>query len=243
MEQTQIPYTATTTLPQGEVLILAPHPDDEVFGCGGAIMQHIAQNQVVYVAILTDGQAAMPYQHQTYRESFVSQRQQESLQAAKILGYGQPIFFDISDRTLCRSESLLNKLIDLMMSKQIQYVYAPSFFEIHPDHIALAHIAIELTQHFENIQLIMYEVGVPLMPNRLLDITPFWERKKAAMACFNSQLAMQNYDKHIAGLNTYRAYTLPQPVVAAEAYYIVNGNEDWQQFILLCEQFRNNKEL
>lgn len=235
----QIPYIADTTLPTGRVLVLAPHPDDEVFGCGGAIMQHLAQGQSVQVVILTDGQAAMPYQHETYRTAYISQRQQESLQAAKILGYGKPTFFDISDRNLQRTDTLLERLSTLITSDNIQHLYAPSFFEIHPDHIALAKIAIELVQRHSNIQLIMYEVGMPLMPNRLFDLTHFWERKKAAMACFNSQLALQNYDKHIAGLNTYRAYTLPQSVKAAEAFYVAHQNEDWQQLIHTCEHFRS----
>jgi LmbE family N-acetylglucosaminyl deacetylase len=243
MERTLIPHSATTTLPMGEVLVLAPHPDDEVFGCAGAIMQHTAQGQTVHVVIMTDGQAAMPYQHETYRVAYISQRQQESLQAAKILGYGQPLFFDISDRNLCSSDDLLAQLSHLVESKNIQHLYAPSIFEIHPDHIALAKMAIELTQRCSNVQLIMYEVGVPLMPNRLLDLTRLWERKKAAMACFNSQLALQNYDKHIAGLNIYRAYTLPQSVKAAEAYYVASHDENWQQLIHTCEHFRSNANI
>ncbi|WP_353571287.1 PIG-L family deacetylase [Candidatus Albibeggiatoa sp. nov. BB20] len=243
MEHALIPYSATTTLPIGGVLVLAPHPDDEVFGCGGAIMQHIAQGQTVHVVIMTDGQAAMPYQHETYRVAYISQRQQESLQAAKILGYGKPIFFDISDRDLRSSDDLLAQLSDVIKSHNIQHVYAPSIFEIHPDHIALAKIAIELAQRCSDVQLIMYEVGVPLMPNRLLDLTTLWERKKAAMACFNSQLALQNYDKHIAGLNTYRAYTLPQAVKAAEAYYVASHDENWSQLIHTCEHFRTNANI
>jgi LmbE family N-acetylglucosaminyl deacetylase len=84
----------------------------------------------------------------------------------------------------------------------------------------------------------MYEVGVPLQPNQLLDITNFWPRKKAAMACFNSQLAIQRYDKHINGLNIYRSYTLPPNVQAAEAYYLVKGNEDWQNILNVLQQLR-----
>lgn len=184
MESMQIPYTADTQLPTGHVLVLAPHPDDEVFGCGGAIMQHLAQGQSVQVVILTDGQAAMPYQHETYRAAYISQRQQESVHAAQILGYGKPVFFDISDRTLQPSEDLLDRLSQLISEHPIQQVYAPSIFEIHPDHIALAKIAIELVQRHTEIQLIMYEVGMPLMPNRLFDLTQFWERKKSSNGVF-----------------------------------------------------------
>ena len=43
MESDLIPHTASPVLAAKAVLILAPHPDDEVFGCAGAVMGHVAQ--------------------------------------------------------------------------------------------------------------------------------------------------------------------------------------------------------
>ena len=54
-ENEWIPYHAVQILGTGPVLVLAPHPDDEVFGCAGAIMRHIAAGDPVTVLILTDG--------------------------------------------------------------------------------------------------------------------------------------------------------------------------------------------
>ena len=43
-------------------LVLAPHPDDEVYGCGGAVALHVQAGHRVHVVILTDGagQAGAP---------------------------------------------------------------------------------------------------------------------------------------------------------------------------------------
>ena len=44
----------TSPLPSGKILVLAPHADDEVIGCGGTIAGHIQKNNPVKVVILTD---------------------------------------------------------------------------------------------------------------------------------------------------------------------------------------------
>ena len=55
-EQEVIPYTAGR-LEGSPVLVLAPHPDDEVFGCGGALVQAVRNGTPVRVVVLTDGEA------------------------------------------------------------------------------------------------------------------------------------------------------------------------------------------
>ncbi len=232
MESNFIPYTATTTLPEGNILVLAPHPDDEIFGCAGAIIQHVAQGNSVKVIIVTDGSAAINHSDDDSRLRYIKIRQQESCQAAKILGYEIPEFWDIVDRTLTYDEKLVQRLGKYIQVNNITHIYAPSLAEIHPDHSALANLAVEAARR-SKVKLIMYEIGIPLHPNILLDITPNLARKKQAMECFVSQLKIQDYQRHILCLNGYRSYTLPPQVTEAEAYYIFDDNitiQPWQLF-------------
>src|SRR5690606_21592599 len=98
-------------------------------------------------------------------------------------------------------------------------VYCPCVLEMHPDHRAVALAAVEAVRRLgADLRLAQYEIGVPLRPNVLLDISGTAARKQAAMECFASQLARQRYDLDITALNRYRTYTLPATVTAAEAY-------------------------
>lgn len=235
MEITFIPYTATDLLPTGNVLVLAPHPDDEVFGCGGAIMQHVSQKNSVHVIIATDGRAAIEQLEHEQLLAYINTRQQESCQAAHILGYGQPEFWQIPDRSLEAQTDLVAKIKQLIELKNYSLIYIPSVLEIHPDHYSLAISAIEaVCQIPQAVTLIMYEIGIPLFPNQLLDITPFITPLEQAMACFTSQLAINDYSTYIQGLNRYRCYTLPPQVQAAEAYYLIDNqtlkNQPTRQF-------------
>ena len=223
MESLFVPYQPSTELPATRVLVLAPHPDDEVFGCGGAIMRHVELGVAVEVVILTEGTYGMePAQAQALREV----RRRESEAAAAVLGYGAPRFLDYADRGLSYGEPLIGTLLDLCRASGADLIYAPSVFEMHPDHRVLGMAALETLRRLGgNAKLAFYEVGIPLKPTHLLDISALMPRKQQAMACFPSQLTRQRYDLDVAALNRYRTYTLPESVTAAEAFMLVTAQE------------------
>ena len=216
LESELIPYSASQGLPAQAVLVLAPHPDDEVFGCGGAIIRHVQVETCVQVVILTSGGA--------FGDTNI--RVAESMAAATVLGYGQPDFWGLPDRGLLYSEALVLRVVEKIISERIDLVYAPSPWEIHPDHRQTMMVAIAAVQRAPwAVRLAFYEVGSPLRPNILLDITPVLGRKDEAMRCFESQLSQQDYLRHIRALNQYRSYTLPASVQAAEAYWVLTTAE------------------
>jgi LmbE family N-acetylglucosaminyl deacetylase len=220
MESQIIPYTSVRSVGRGVVLVLAPHSDDEVFGCGGAIMRHVADGDPVHVVIVTDG----GWQAEANANSeYTHLRRSESLCAAKILGYGTPEFWCLEDRNLNYSESLVQRIGKTIQELGANMIYAPSIYEMHPDHRALALAAVSAARD-SGVTLVMYEVGVPLPPNLLLDITDLQARKSEAMSCFHSQLEQRDYAGHIEALNRFRAYTLSSTVKAAESYLLINSD-------------------
>jgi LmbE family N-acetylglucosaminyl deacetylase len=227
-ESDLIPYHAVQVLGKGSVLVLAPHPDDEVLGCAGAILRHIAAGDRVAVVILTDGGGF--HADGPERVAYVAQRRQESRAAAAILGYGEPQFWECRDRELIYDEPLVRRICATVIATDARWLYAPSLYELHPDHRNLALATLEAIRRLGSQQsLAFYEVSAPLLPNRLLDISDLLERKRQAIACFTSQLAIQVYDRHIEALNRYRTYTLPREIEAAEAYWVIEGSEAAQK--------------
>jgi len=221
LESLIVPSAQLASLPGGRLLVLAPHPDDEIFGCGGAILRHLEKGGTVKVLIFTDGAFGVAAEK---LEASIAQRQQESLAAAKRLGYGVPTFRGYADRQLHYGEALICELMGAIEQSGADLVCAPSVMEMHPDHRALAMAAVEAVRRIgAPIRLALYEVGVPLEPNLLVDISAVAEQKMQAMQCFASQLKRQRYDLHIAGLNRFRSYSLPDEVTAAEAYRLVTA--------------------
>ena len=224
MENRLIPYVATTSFGMERILVLAPHPDDEVFGCGGAILRQIAEGGAVQVVVVTDGDFQP---NCTDIQKYAQTRRDESCNAAQALGYGNPVFLGLKDRGLEYGEQLVQRLLAQIKTFAPDGVFAPSVYEMHPDHRALGMAAVEAVRRKGGtLKLVMYEVGVPMpRPNVLLDITSAAQDKQTAMACFASQLLGQPYDQQIRALNYFRTYTLGNRVTAAEAYLVVTPSE------------------
>jgi LmbE family N-acetylglucosaminyl deacetylase len=232
METWFMPSIATPLPPARNVLVLAPHPDDEVFGCGGSVALYAQTGVKVQPYILTDGGG---YLTGTERNAAVALRRKESCRAAQILGTAAPTFGPWQDRQLSTAENLTGHLSALIQATAPDVVLAPSLWEIHPDHRATAWAAIRAVSETYQVRgsaplLAFYEVGAPLRPSHLIDISAVLGLKRQAMGTFVSQLTHQRYDVHIAALNTFRTYSLAGDVAAAEAFILVENHQldNWQ---------------
>lgn len=241
MEHLLIPFHAESRIPCQRAIVFAPHPDDEVFGCGGAIMRHVEYGEAVQIIVVTDGAFHAPDDAQAY----IQQRQNESKAAAALIGCDVPVFWSFPDRSLCYGEQLIEKIIAAIRAFRADLVYAPSVLEMHPDHRVLGMATAEAVRRIgSSLRLAAYEVGIPLTPNLLLNISDLIERKQAAMACYVSQNAKQRYDLDIAALNRYRSYTLPPHVTAAEAYLLVTAEALQQDpFRLYQTEYKRQRAL
>jgi len=224
LEENLIPYRAEQSIAATAVLVLAPHPDDEVFGCGGAIAMHVTHRCPVHILILSNGD----------QQGNSQIRQNESRAAATVLGASEPQFWDLPDRAIVYHRDLVVRITQFIQAHGIDLVYCPSPYELHPDHRQTALIATEVLAQIRNpLRIAFYEVSAPLHPNLLLDISVFLPRKEEAIACFSSQLNVQGYGEQVLALNRYRTYTLDSSIRAAEAFWLVdakaiaNGTPYW----------------
>ncbi|MBB1488216.1 glycosyltransferase [Oceanospirillum sediminis] len=209
---------------------MAPHPDDEVFGCGGALTQLVAAGAEVRVLVLTDHQKDTAICSESgddaQAEPYHLLRRQESCQAAEVIGYESPEFLGLPDGSLLEQTGLEVRISAWLKAINPDLILAPSVWEMHRDHRAVAIAALQVMADMsDDCQLAMYEIGTPLKSNFLLNITPQAEVKEQAMSCFHSQLAQQNYSNQINGLNAYRTYSLPLSVKSVEAFFLLNKQQ------------------
>lgn len=201
------------------VLVLAPHSDDEVIGCGGVSALHVRNGGAVHVAFMTDGRwgdgalfekdlgEAERVQRQT---ALIETRKQEARSAAFLLGTTALHFLDRPDGALEADEITVSGLAELLTRLQPQLVYLPFVYDLHRDHwqtncVFAAAVACIDPKIASAITVRGYEVWSPLLANRVADITDVMTLKIDALSRFISQLKDQDYTRIVTGLNSYRS--------------------------------------
>ena len=218
--------------PTGNVLVLAPHMDDETFGCGGTLARTAAAGAAITVAYLTDGSKGYAGSENADQEShqvretearLVNTRKQEAASASRLLGVGQTVFLDFPDTRLEASDDAIGRVAALIAESRPDHILLPFLTDPHPDHWMANHILLAAAQRAslpESARLWGYEIWAPVVANAVVDITAAVDAKRAAMQVYASQLGDYDYARAILGLNTYRSLPCAHGVGYSEAFYV-----------------------
>jgi len=207
--------------PRGRVLLLAPHADDDVIGCGGTVCKHALQGDPVRVLIAYDGLRGDPegrYDPLRYREL----RREEARRAGRHLGFEDYRFLDYPEGhepTPGELRGAAERLADEVRDFTPDFVYAPWIGEHHIDHHVLAR-AIRLALHLAGFEgeAWGYEVWTALVPTRIVDVTDVHERKVRALAEHQSQLEYRDLSHKALAITAHRAMYLSDAARHGEAF-------------------------
>lgn len=188
-------------VPPGPVLVVAPHPDDETIGCGGAVARHAARGDALTVLVATSGEATSGEATGDRGGGVGAAREAECRRACAALGATEPIFVRLPDGALASHVAELSAAI-AAHGQGCAVVYAPSVLDPHRDHraanTALAAAALDADVYG-------YEVWSPAPVDVLLDVTGVYGQKEAALRCYTIALESVDYVRSAAGLAAYRS--------------------------------------
>lgn len=207
------------TAPVGTALVVSAHSADFVWRAGGAIALHAERGWQVTVVCLSFGErgesAKLWRQPDMTLERVKAERQGEAERAAAALGVHDLQFWDLGDYPLTLSQESLFRLAALYRAIRPRFVLTHSREDpYNHDHPATTDFA----QHARIVaQAHGHEPGVPVIgappvylfephqpeqcawaPDMLLDITPVWERKLAAIRCMAGQEHLWDYYTRVA---------------------------------------------
>jgi LmbE family N-acetylglucosaminyl deacetylase len=189
-----------------EVLVFAPHPDDECIGCGGILAllaRHAAVNIKVVLITNGDGGANSP------EPDMGPRRENEMKKALSILGIEQLECLRYPDGRFELNNEFINRIDSILTSFKPQWVLLPSPIDYHKDHLLASNVISSQCLSHQNIEkLIFYETWCPVPATHTLDITDVMNIKIKALQQHESAMKYGDYVRCITALNTYRGLYL-----------------------------------
>jgi N-acetylglucosamine malate deacetylase 1 len=187
------------------VVVVAPHPDDEAIGCGGAICAHVARGDRVSAVFLTSGELGL--KHLATGEAWAV-REREAAAAAQVLQLAQLDFLRQPDWFLGEHEASTAAGLRVVLQRERPgVIYVPHCREWHPDHQSATRVvrAALAGGAVTTPRLLGYEVWTPLAAyDHVENIAPYMRQKLKAIRCYSSQLRGFRYDRAARGLGLYR---------------------------------------
>src|SRR6185503_19617448 len=113
------------------VLVLAPHPDDEIIGCGGTLRLLLQAGAHVTLLHATDGSDSAALQDAPESER-TSIRLEEAEQVGRALGAQERIYWKADNRAFALEPRWTQALADLLGRTSPALVFVPFTLDIHP---------------------------------------------------------------------------------------------------------------
>lgn len=189
-----------------DLMLVAPHPDDVELFCGGLAALSVQQGHRVGILDLSRGELST--------QGDVVDREREASEAAKVLGIAWRQNLALPDGSighesgnLAVSEQL-RRLVETVRTARPAVVVAPYWHERHPDHVAASHLVTRavflaaLPKYVTDsagatqtgvaphrvTQMLYYPMRVEAKVSLVVDISGVIEQKRAAIACYRSQI-------------------------------------------------------
>jgi len=181
-----------------KILIVAPHPDDEILGCGGIMKKFACVGDEVYVLVVTRGTPKM------YSDDRIDNVRREAIKAHQILGVSETRFFDFHapELDITSNAAISIKISALLAEWQISDLYLPHRGDIHHDHGVVFNASLVAARPVGNYtvkNIYCYETlsetewappfgNDAFIPNHFINIEMEMKSKLEAMRCFKSQV-------------------------------------------------------
>ena|SRR3989338_5321538 len=214
--------------PQGKrILVLAPHPDDDIFGAGGVLLKSARSGATVKTICITTGE-------KNTAGGRVNAREEETKCVTAVLG-GEVGFWRYPARSWRINRETQERLQAVIHEWKPDTIFLPFLADDHEDHRRASELFyMTFKGASPKCEIWAYQVYTTVLPNVIVDVTDVMERKLQMMRMYQSQMEKRDWAHYIKGLNALNSRFLKtnEPRYA-ETFFVVPAYE----YITLCKTY------
>jgi len=203
------------------VAVFSPHPDDEVIGCGGTLLDLVAAGADVTIVQVTDGSdsAAFIDEPESVRRTV---RLQEARAVGRRIGAREIVCLDADNRALRATPELQAQFREVLERTRAGLVFVPSFTDFHPDHqTVLQLLAGALTQTSRKPEVALYEVWSLVSPTHAHPVDDRIHAIEDLLLLYETALKIDDYVHLVAERLLHNACTYQGRSGYAEVFEIM----------------------
>lgn len=187
------------------VLVVAPHQDDEIIGCGGAMLLQKKSGRDLSVVFTQDGGDEHSADGRSRRDQ-VALRESEAEEVAEALGIPPPLFLRHVHLIGDECDSAAVGLREEIERTKADVIFAPFFLDHNIHHQRTNYALAEALARITTRPRVMgYEVWGLTVPNVILNIDEVQHEKARLLGLYRSQLSGKDYVRGTTGLNMYHS--------------------------------------
>jgi len=196
----------------GNILVISPHPDDDVLGAGGMMIGASQKGRGVFSIYITDGRGSPRLDPSVSDQEMAQQREAEAKASLKKMRATGGFFLRIKSDEIqvINVQNLIKWLIDIFEYIGPAEVYLPGPYERHRTHQRCTRLTIEALRSLVSLRPFLW--GYSLWGSfwggkrrEILDITAMIETKAEAIHAHSSQMTYKDYCQGILGRNRSEA--------------------------------------
>ena len=214
------------------IIVVAPHPDDETLGCGGTLLKHSKNGDRIHWLIVTKMTKEVGY-----TKKQISTRQSEIKKVSALYNFHTTTQLKFATTKLDRSDKndLIKKISSVFSKIKPHTVYVPFLHDVHSDHSVVASAVDSCIKSFRAPYLkrvACYETlseteqsvtaQKEFKPNLWVDISDFLENKIKILNVYKSEIKNHPFprsESNVRALATFRGSM--SNMIAAESFQIL----------------------
>lgn len=206
------------------ILVIAPHPDDDLFGAGGTLFNAAQSNADIHVVYITDAGDS---------EEQNKQIRIEMKEALSYIGVHQHYMGMKANQISLTNTETINRFLSLINEIQPGCLMITFLLDDHDDHRRVNELLLSIADRIviPPREIWAYQIYSTVIPNVVVDITDHIEQKEKSMRMLKSVKGERDWAHYVLGLNAMNCrFISTRRAAYAETFFVV----PWQEYLDLC---------
>tara|TARA_X000000950_G_C13919714_1_gene662759 strand:- start:5494 stop:6150 length:657 start_codon:yes stop_codon:yes gene_type:complete len=210
------------------IFVIAPHPDDEVLGCGGTLLRLKDEGAEIHWVIVTKMGKEYSKAEKNIRENLIKE-------VSKIFNFSKVhqlpyLSGEISDKSM---KNIIINISDLIRDFSPSIIFTPFYGDVHSDHRIIANAVISASKPFraKSVKtLLAYEVPSEtnfafkdfFQPKIYYNISNYMDEKINILKLYKSELGQHPFPRSLeASKNLAKIRGSESDNLYAEAFHVI----------------------